>query len=111
MPTEPATYETLVGLNVTDEEGYRRYRAGMTPILGTHGGRFRYDFRVSEVLHSESPEPINRVFVIAFPSAEAQRAFFSDPAYLAVRKRHFDPAVGSVTRIAAYPRVPGPEPN
>lgn len=106
MSAEPATHETLVGLHVTDDEGYRRYRAGMTPILRAHGGRFRYDFRVSEVLIGETPEPINRVFVIAFPNAEAQRAFFSDPAYLAVRKCHFDPSVAAITRIAVYPGAP-----
>ena len=102
MSDKTTTYETLVGLHVTDDVGYQRYRAGMTPLLEACGGRFRYDFRVSEVLRSETPEPINRVFVIAFPSAEAMRRFFADPKYLAIRKQHFEPAVKAVIRIAAY---------
>jgi uncharacterized protein (DUF1330 family) len=97
-----ARYDTLVGLHVTDEAGYQRYRAGMMPLLEAHGGRFRYDFRVSEVLRSETPEPINRVFVISFPSADVMRRFFADPQYLAIRKQHFEPAVSDVTRIASF---------
>jgi len=101
------THETLVALHVTDEASYQRYRAGMTPLLEACGGRFRYDFRVSEVLRSETPDPINRVFVIAFPSAGVMQRFFADPKYLAIRKQHFEPAVKAVTRIAAYERGPG----
>jgi uncharacterized protein (DUF1330 family) len=104
--TQTTTHETLVGLHVTDEAGYQRYRAAMTPLLEACGGRFRYDFRVSEMLRGETPEPINRVFVIAFPSVEVMHRFFADPKYLAIRREHFEPAVRSVTRIAAYERGP-----
>src|SRR5262245_66024727 len=107
MNTTATAHETLVGLHVTDEASYRKYRAGMTPLLEACGGRFRYDLRVSEVLRSETPEPINRLFVIAFPSAEVMRRFFADPKYLAMRKQHFEPAVKAVTRIAAYKRDRG----
>ena len=104
MTPTTSTHETLVGLHVTDEASYRRYRAGMTPLLEACGGRFRYDFRVSEVLRSETTNSINRVFVIAFPSAEIMQRFFADPKYLAIRKQHFEPAVKAVTRIASYER-------
>ncbi len=107
MSPKQTTHETLVGLHVTDEAGYQRYRAGMIPLLEACGGRFRYDFRVNEVLRSESAEPINRVFVIAFPSADAMRSFFRDPKYLAIRKQHFEPAVKAITRIAEYERISG----
>jgi uncharacterized protein (DUF1330 family) len=107
MSAKSTTHESLVGLYVTDEASYQRYRAGMTPLLQACGGHFRYDLRVSEVLRSETPEPINRVFVIAFPSAEVMKRFFANPEYLAVRKQHFEPAVKGVTRIAAYDRGPG----
>ena len=102
MEAKATTHETLVGLFVSDEAGYQRYRAGMMPLLQACGGRFRYDFRVSEVLRSETSDPINRVFVIAFPSAEAMQRFFADPKYLAIRKQHFEPAVKAITRIASY---------
>ena len=76
MPNE-TRFEHLVGLHVTDDESYSRYRAGMTPILAEFGGVFRYDFRGGEVLKSETPEPINRVFVLSFPSQDAAERFFA----------------------------------
>ena len=94
-------FDRLVALHVTDEEGYRRYRAGMSPILGRHGGSFRYDFRIGEVLQSEVSHPINRVFLLSFPDEEAMTAFFQDPAYRAVRAEHFDASVGAATVITA----------
>jgi uncharacterized protein (DUF1330 family) len=97
-------FEYLIGLQVTDEAEYARYREGMTPLLHEVGGSFRYDFRVSEVLKSESDHPINRVFVIAFPSREVADSFFAEPRYLAVRKAHFDSSVHGVTRIIAHQR-------
>ena len=100
-----SSYETLVGLEVTDEAGYQRYREGMTPILGSYGGRFRWDFRVEEVLKGERDEPLNRVFVLSFPDVESKEAFFRDPDYLAVRKEFFDRSVGAVARIAEYEPV------
>ena len=106
MPNE-TRFEHLVGLHVTDDESYSRYRAGMTPILAEFGGVFRYDFRGGEVLKSETPEPINRVFVLSFPSQAAAERFFADPAYAVVRTTHFDPAVAAVTRIASYERAVG----
>jgi len=106
LSAKSTTHETLVGLHVIDEASYQRYRAGMMPLLEACGGRFRYDFRVSEVLRSETPDPINRVFVIAFPSLEVMQSFFTHPKYLAIRKQHFEPAVKAVIRIAEYDSGP-----
>lgn len=98
--------ERLVGLNVTDDEGYQAYRDGMMPILDSYGGGFGYDFKVSEVLRSETEAPINRVFTIWFPDEETMNAFFSDAEYLEVRRRHFEPSVADTTVIAKYQRDP-----
>lgn len=97
-----ASHEALVALEVTDEAGYQRYRDGMTPILRDYGGRFRWDFRVADVLHHDGEEGVNRVFILSFPDVAAKRAFFEDPAYLAVRAEHFDGSVGAIVRIAEY---------
>ena len=85
----------VVALEVTDEEGYTAYRRAMKPILASWGGRFAVDVRGSAL----RPEGANRVFVIEFPDAAAAGAFFSDPAYLAVREAHF---VGSTGAIAYH---------
>ena len=100
--------EYVIGLHVTDEESYRRYRAGMTPMLQECGGSFRYDFRVAEVLKSETTEPINRLFVIGFPSREVADRFFADEAYAEFRRTFFEPAVQAITMIAEYERAATP---
>lgn len=98
-------YERLVGMHVTDDAAYERYRDAMRPILTEYGGGFRYDFRVSEVLRSDSKHPINRVFAIFFRDAEACEQFFADPRYLEVRRREYEGAVGAFTEIARYERA------
>ncbi len=95
-------HENLVGLHVTDESSYQRYRDEMTPILSRHGGGFRYDFKIAETLRSATPATINRVFVIFFPDATAKVAFFANAEYLVVRELYFAPAVAAVTLMAEY---------
>ena len=58
--------ERLVGLYITDDDLYQKYREGMFPILKQYGGGFGYDFKISEVLKSEVETPINRLVI---PSA------------------------------------------
>lgn len=96
--------ENLVGLDVSDDASYQAYREAMTPILTRYGGGFRYDFRVGEVLKSESDARINRLFIIHFPDRGAKDGFFADPEYAAVRARFFAPAVKAVTILAEYER-------
>jgi len=106
MSDPRASYDTIVGLYVTDQDGYGRYREGMTPLLAAQGGRFRYDFTVDQVLKAEAGKPINRLFVLSFPTRAHREAFFSDPEYLAVRERYFVPAVEAVTTVARYEVLP-----
>lgn len=105
--SENTRYEMLVGMRVDDEDGYARYRAGMTPILESMGGFFRYDMRVSELLRGEAQDPFNRVFILSFPDKATGERFFSDPAYLEVRADQFDDAVRSYSLIAEYTHAIG----
>jgi uncharacterized protein (DUF1330 family) len=95
-------YELLVGLHVTDQEGYTRYRQEMKPMLDVHGGSFTYDFTIDQALVNCATHPINRLFVISFPSEDARKAFFNDPAYRQVRETWFVPAVGGATIISTW---------
>ena len=97
-------YEMLIGLDVSDQESYARYRAGMTPILERFGGGFGYDLEVAKVLKSPRDAGINRVFTIHFPSQSIANAFFQDESYREVRAAHFEPAVQATTIMAAYER-------
>jgi uncharacterized protein (DUF1330 family) len=108
---DPAGFHSLVALHVTDDDGYRRYRAGMTPLLAGYGGRFLHDFVVAEALQSAADHPVNRVFVLVFPDRAAKEAFFADPAYRAVRAEHFAGAVAGATIIAEYEQQEPPAPR
>jgi uncharacterized protein (DUF1330 family) len=97
-------FEMLVGLQVLDDAIYDQYREAMKPVLQRFGGGFRYDFRVAEVLRSESSPLINRVFTIHFADEASKNAFFSDAAYLEIRQRFFKRSVGATTIISEYQR-------
>lgn len=96
--------EMLVGLNVTNDQDYAKYREGMTPLLESIGGGFGYDFKITEVLKSEVEEKINRVFTIYFPNEEEMNKYFSDPKYKEIKKEFFEGAVESTTIISTYKR-------
>jgi uncharacterized protein (DUF1330 family) len=91
-----------VGLRLVDREKYAEYRAEMAPLLAEAGGRFRYDFDVSQTLLSESGHDLDRVFVIQFPDRAAKEGFFARPEYVEIRRRLFEKAVGRMEIIAEY---------
>ena len=97
-------YEMMVGLTVRDDAVYRQYREAMTPLLEEHGGGFRYDFVVSDVLKTQADHPINRVFAIYFRDRAAKDAFFDHADYKQVRARFFDASVGGTTILSEYER-------
>lgn len=97
---EPDRYVMLVGLEVTDERSYSRYRAAMTPILARFGGAFGCDFELAKVLLGD--HRINRVFTISFPDRPTRERFFADTDYRAVRERFYEPAVAHAEVLAEF---------
>lgn len=94
--------DRLVGVRVSDEAGYRTYRARMTPLLEAQGGRFVVDVRVEEVLRAPDQANFNRLFTIRFPNQAAMEAFFDSPAYQAIRAEHFVPSVSETATLGLY---------
>ena len=94
--------ERLVGLFVTDDDLYQKYRDAMIPILHTYNGDFGYDFKIAEVLKSKVREPINRVFTIFFLNEDSMDKFFTDERYLEIRNKYFEPSVSASTVISKY---------
>ena len=90
----------VVGLSVVDQEKYAQYRAEMTPLLEAAGGGFRYDFTVGRNLKSDAGHEINRLFVIQFPDRATLERFFTNPQYLEIRGRLFNPSVKGTTILA-----------
>jgi len=95
-------FERLVGLYITDDVMYTKYRENMTPILKTYGGGFAYDFKIQETLQNESEKPINRVFLIYFKDENAMIKFFSNEEYLKIKEEFFDQSVSSAHEISKY---------
>ena len=95
-------FERIMAIEVTDENGYQKYRENMTPILHSYGGSFGFDFKVNEVLQSKTEQAINRVFTIDFPSKEVMDSFFADRQYLAIKAKYFQSSVKSVTTISMH---------
>lgn len=105
MPADPGRLVTLYGLEVTDDAGYARYRAAMTPILTRHGGAFGCDFVVSRALLAPN-DRINRVFTITFPDEATRARFFADPDYQKVRAEWFTPSVTSAAVLVEATTLP-----
>lgn len=97
-------YETVVGLQVSNDELYSNYRKAMTPLLLKYEGGFRYDFKIQETLITEDPKPINRLFLIFFRTKELKDLFFKDPEYLKIRETFFTPSVETSTILSEYER-------
>ncbi len=95
-------YERIMGIQVSNDDEYKKYRDGMTPILLSFGGSFGYDFKIQEVLISKTKEKINRVFTIEFPSKEIMENFFTDTEYLIIQKKYFNNSVSSKTTISMH---------
>ncbi|TNC79817.1 MAG: DUF1330 domain-containing protein [Oleiphilus sp.] len=94
--------ERLMGLYVSDTEGYKQYRQAMLPLLEEYGGAFGYDFEVSKVLKSKGSNNINRVFTITFPNLATMDEFFNDPRYLRVKEQYFSRSVSEVTTLSLH---------
>ena len=95
-------FEILMGIHVTDDNEFQKYRDGMEPILNSVGGSVGYDFRISEVLLSKTDDEINRVFTMEFPSEKVMNDFLSRPEYLKVKSTYLDRSVKTRTTIAMY---------
>ena len=92
-------YARLVSLAVSDAKGYARYRQEMGPIMESHTGRFVIDVDNPTVLTHPAPFVPNRMLLLEFDSEAHAAAFFADPAYQAIRAKHFAPSVDQVHAI------------
>jgi len=112
MAADGPRHVILVGVEVTDEATYARYRAAMAPILATYGGSFGVDLVVARILRGGGDGRPNRVFTLVFPDRSTRERFFADQGYRAVRTALFDPAVRRTVLLGEYEESPdrGTEP-
>lgn len=95
-------HEIIVAMNVTDPDGYARYREAIRPLLESVGAWFRHDFVVSDVLASEAGHPVTRVFALVFPDRSAREAFFADPRYREAKQEHYVRSVNGFTILCEH---------
>jgi uncharacterized protein (DUF1330 family) len=70
----------VANFEIVDAETYRAYEKGFFRILRRHGGQFlTYDDATDNF---EGFEPLKgRVVIFTFPSEDAARGWYNDPAY------------------------------
>lgn len=88
-------------IEVLDPTLYEEYRRQVKPIVDRHSGRFLVRGGAVELLEGE--RAIRRQVLIEFPSMQALRAFYGDPAYvplIALRQRA---SRGSLVAIEGVP--------
>ena len=69
----------IVNIEVTDSQGFERYRAAVPPVIAAHGGR--YLVRGGELHVMEGVPGWKRLVVLEFPSLAAARAFYASADY------------------------------
>jgi len=109
MAADGPRHVILVGLEVTDEATYARYRAAMAPILAAYGGSFGVDLVVARILQGGGDSRSNRVFTLVFPDRSSRGRFFADQGYRAVRTALFEPAVRRTVLLGEYEESPNRE--
>lgn len=90
----------LANVEVTDPEGYERYRSQTADIIARHGGRFLVRGGAVETL--EGPARLKRVVVLEFPSLAAARAFYDSADYQAVLPHRTENSVSEFALVEGY---------
>lgn len=80
-PPVPKAY-AVAEINVTNQAAYKKYLAGVTPVVQQFGGR--YLVRAGKIVPIEGIAPTGRFIVIEFPSLKIAREFESSPQYQAI---------------------------
>jgi uncharacterized protein (DUF1330 family) len=76
----------VVTYDITDPKGYEAYVPGVLPLLEKHGAEILVADYSAEALEGKAP---GVTVVLKFPSEQAARNWFNDPAYIPVKQvRH-----------------------
>ncbi len=66
-------------MNVTDPEGFERYRDAVAPMVARFGGKYLVRGGATECL--EGTWPSSRMVIIAFESMESAKTFYNSEDY------------------------------
>ncbi len=88
---------------ISDPDAYRVYEKGFFPLLKKHGGAFvTFD---DNAITLEGEQPLaGRVVIFKFPSEDAAKAWYADPAYQALSEhRRAGTTLNFLTLVHAMP--------
>jgi len=76
----------IVSYDITDRKAYEPYVPGVVPLIKKHGGEIVVGEFAAEPLEGD---PHNVYVVLKFPSEQAARAWYADPAYAPLKAIRF----------------------
>jgi uncharacterized protein (DUF1330 family) len=80
----------IIQATVSNREQYRKYQAGVQPLIASHGGRLKASGTGLEVL--EGSHDGRRLIVFEFDSMDAIRNFWNSKEYAAVKPLRYGAA-------------------
>jgi uncharacterized protein (DUF1330 family) len=90
----------IANIEVTDPEGFERYRAAVPAVIAAHGGR--YIVRGGAVEPKEGAMPLKRLVILEFPDMAAARGFYDAPDYAPLLKLRLDSTRSDVVLVEGY---------
>ena len=78
----PTGYYIAEVFDVTNQDGFNTYAAGVPATIAKYGGRYLVRGGKTQSLEGEPP---TRIIVTAFDSAEAARKWYDSPEYSAIK--------------------------
>lgn len=69
----------IAHIQITDPEGFERYREAVPPIVARYGGRYLIRGGAAETLEGEWTVP--RLVVLEFADRDAAKRFYRSPEY------------------------------
>lgn len=87
----------IADLDVTDPDGFARYRADVEPVIAQYGGR--YLVRGGDIRPLEGEFGFHRVVVVEFPSMQAARRFYDSAEYAPLLKLRLDSTRSKVALV------------
>src|SRR5215813_12612897 len=80
--TPPTGYYIAEVFDVTNQDDFNTYAAGVPATIAKYGGRYLVRGGKTESLEGEPPK---RIIVMTFESAEAARRWYNSPEYSAIK--------------------------
>lgn len=90
----------IANIEVTDPEGFERYRSEVPAVIAAHGGR--YLVRGGPTRSVEGSLPVKRLVILEFPSMEAAERFYASPDYAPLLKLRLDSTRSDVVFAEGY---------